>query len=197
MYSLSLVNTLGCTDVDTISITSNPVPTADAGIDQEIYTGQTATLGGTPAGTGGTPPLSYHWTATDTSALSNTFAPNPVSSSTLTLSYILTVTDSNSCSATDTMRLTVLPEIKIPNGISPNGDGKNDTWMLGLTKFPENEVEIYNRWGDLLYYKQKYDDTWDGTYKGKPLPIGTYYYVVKLHDPKYPDTYTGPLTIFK
>ena len=65
------------------------------------------------------------------------------------------------------------------------------------TKFPENEVEVYNRWGEQLYYKKNYDNTWDGTYKGKGLPVGTYYYVVKLNDPKYPEPYTGPITIFK
>lgn len=196
-YELVVTNTNGCTDVDTISVTSNPLPSADAGTDQEIYTGQTATLGGNPAGSGGTNPLMYHWTSTDTTQLSGTYIPNPVASPTLTLTYVLTVTDSNSCAVTDTVRVVVLPEIKIPNGISPNGDGKNDTWIIGLNKFPDNEVEIYNRWGDLLYSKQKYDDSWDGTYKGKPLPIGTYYYVVKLNDPKYPDHYTGPITIFK
>ncbi|MFL5752360.1 MAG: gliding motility-associated C-terminal domain-containing protein [Bacteroidia bacterium] len=196
-YELIVTNTNGCTDVDTISVTSNPLPTADAGIDAEIYTGQNTVIGGNPAGAGGTSPLVFHWSGLDTTGLSSTFTPNPVASPTLTLDYILIVSDSNSCTATDTVKITVLPEIKIPNGISPNGDGKNDTWMIGLSRFPDNEVEIYNRWGDLLYQKQNYDDTWDGTYKGKPLPIGTYYYVVKLNDPKYPDHYTGPITIFK
>jgi gliding motility-associated-like protein len=96
----------------------------------------------------------------------------------------------------------VLPQIIIPNGISPNGDGPNDTWVIdGIDFFPNNHVEVYNRWGELLYIADGYNNTtvfWDGTYKGKDLPVGTYYYIIKLNTDLYdPDYFTGPITILR
>jgi len=131
--------------------------------------------------------------------LDNDSVANPVTSTTVTTTYVVTVLDTaTGCSNKDSIQVKVTPQIVISNGISPNGDGKNDTWAIDLIyKFPDNEVEIYNRWGELLYYKQRYDNSWNGTFKGKPLPVGTYYYVIKLNDPKYPDPITGPITIFK
>ena len=63
-------------------------------------------------------------------------------------------------------------EIIIPNGITPNNDNYNDTWVI---EGCENcKVYIYNRWGDKVYYSENYDNTWDG---GKN-PSGAYYYVI-------------------
>jgi gliding motility-associated-like protein len=193
-YQLIVGNSLGCTDTDTVALTVNPLPLADAGPGQEVIYGHTATIGGSPTNPAGT---TVSWLPN--SNLSNNTIPNPVGSNTVTTTYTVTVIDTTTgCVSSDTMTFTVLPQIIIPNGISPNGDGKNDTWIINVIyKFPNNEVEVYNRWGELLYSKKGYDNTWDGSYKGKPLPIGTYYYVVKLNEPDYPDAYTGPITIFK
>jgi gliding motility-associated-like protein len=193
-YQLIVGNSLGCTDTDTVALVVNPLPLADAGPNQEVIYGHTATIGGSPTNPAGT---TVSWLPNI--GLSNNTIPNPVGSNTVTTNYTVTVIDTTTgCVSRDSMTFTVLPQIIIPNGISPNGDGKNDTWIINVIyKFPNNEVEVYNRWGELLYSKKGYDNTWDGSYKGKPLPIGTYYYVVKLNDPDYPDAYTGPITIFK
>lgn len=193
-YQLIITNSLGCSDTDTVAFTANLLPVVSAGPDLEIVYGLTGTIGGSPTNPVGT---TLVWTPN--LDLSSNIIANPVSSSILTTTYLVTVTDTaTGCVASDSMVFVVLPQVIIPNGISPNGDGKNDTWIIGLiTKFPDNEVEVYNRWGEQLYYKRNYDNTWDGTYKGKGLPVGTYYYVVKLNDPKYPEPYTGPITIFK
>ncbi len=72
----------------------------------------------------------------------------------------------------------------IPNAISPNGDGKNDVWKLDFLSllYPNAEVEIYSRWGENVFSSQGYTTQWDGTYNGNKLPVGTYYYVLKLND---------------
>ncbi|MEO8761501.1 MAG: gliding motility-associated C-terminal domain-containing protein, partial [Bacteroidia bacterium] len=94
--------------------------------------------------------------------------------------------------------VTVLPPFDIPNGFTPNGDSKNDTWMLdNLYKFPNAEVEVYNRWGEQLFYSRGNYQAWNGTYNGSPVPVGTYYYIIKLNDKNYPDHYAGPLTILR
>jgi gliding motility-associated-like protein len=70
-------------------------------------------------------------------------------------------------------------ELEIPNTFTPNGDGRNDVFqILGLEQFPNNHLAIYNRWGNLVYEKDKYDNTWTGNnYKsGDPLPDGAYFY---------------------
>jgi len=72
-------------------------------------------------------------------------------------------------------------EITVMNGFSPNGDNLNDTFtVLGLERYPNNEVIIFNRWGNQVYYKQGYTnaDGWDGTWDNQDLPDGTYFYLI-------------------
>ena len=81
--------------------------------------------------------------------------------------------------------LTITPSLSlqdIPNTFTPNGDGRNDTWVIkGLEYYPRATVNIFNRWGQKLYYSVGYPIPWNGTYHGKALPSGTYYYII---DPK-------------
>ena len=74
----------------------------------------------------------------------------------------------------------------IPEGISPNHDGKNDKWEItGLEQFPSNKVTIFNRWGNRVYEASPYLNDWDGTNMfgltvgGKDLPVGTYFYIIE------------------
>ena len=63
--------------------------------------------------------------------------------------------------------------------ISPNGDGKNDYWILHEPSYIIGcQVIVYNRWGQQVFEAENYDNTWDGTYQGEPLPDGAYYYVI-------------------
>lgn len=80
--------------------------------------------------------------------------------------------------------LTVLPKsIGIPNTFTPNGDGINDVWNIqSLTYFPLCTVNIYNRYGSLVYQSKGYDKPWDGMYNGTIMPVGTYYYVINLQN---------------
>ncbi len=69
------------------------------------------------------------------------------------------------------------------NTMTPNGDGANDVFFIkNIETFPKNELTIYNRWGHKVYETRNYNNNWNGTYKGKPLPVGTYYYYIKLND---------------
>jgi gliding motility-associated-like protein len=96
------------------------------------------------------------------------------------------------------MIVTVFPNIIFPNGFSPNGDGANDAWILDFIEFfPDCEVSVFNRWGQPVFYSKGYDIPWDGTYENKPVTIGTYYYVILLNHPLFPDAFTGPLTILR
>jgi large repetitive protein len=74
-------------------------------------------------------------------------------------------------------------EINIPNAITPNGDGKNDFFVIDEVKnFPQSELTVFNRWGEILYRSRPYNGEWGGTNQsGAPLAEGTYYYVLRLN----------------
>ncbi|HTF03398.1 MAG TPA: gliding motility-associated C-terminal domain-containing protein, partial [Bacteroidia bacterium] len=158
-----------------------------------ILAGQTIAIGGSPTGNAG---VTYAWGPS--TGLGDPATPNPVAGPLGSTTYIVIVTDSAGCTASDTMILDVVPSVWIPDGFSPNGDGTNDTWVIdNIYLFPECEVEVYNRWGEMLFRSVGYGTPWDGRYDGKELPVGTYYYIVKLNDPMFPDVFTGPLTIMR
>jgi gliding motility-associated-like protein len=72
-------------------------------------------------------------------------------------------------------------EITIPNTFTPNGDGINDYWDISLLpKYKNCTVTIFSRYGTVVYNSIGYAIPWDGTYNGKQLPVGTYYYVIDL-----------------
>ncbi|MTE27258.1 DUF7507 domain-containing protein, partial [Winogradskyella ouciana] len=84
--------------------------------------------------------------------------------------------------------------LTIYNEFSPNGDGVNETFVIDcLERFPNNKLEVYNRWGNIVYTKNGYLNDWDGTSNGRAvinqsdkLPVGTYYYVLDLGDGSEP-----------
>jgi gliding motility-associated-like protein len=64
------------------------------------------------------------------------------------------------------------------NILTPNGDGKNDVWIIrNIEQYPNNMLRIFDQSGKLLYNKKGYNNDWDGNYNGAVLPEGTYYYV--------------------
>jgi gliding motility-associated-like protein len=78
-----------------------------------------------------------------------------------------------------------LNDLFVYNGVSPNGDGNNDTWKIrGVENYPENTVTIFNRWGDKVKEFAGYNNTtlaWDGKNENdEPLPNGTYFYILDV-----------------
>jgi len=132
--------------------------------------------------------------------LSNPDIQNPIASPEHTTTYYLYSTNANGCLFIDSVKVTVIPRLMIPNGFTPNNDGINDDWEIdNIGFYPNCEVEVYNRWGQQLFYSKGYPDDgrWDGTFKGKDLPIGTYYYIINLHDEVDKKPFTGPITIVR
>lgn len=69
----------------------------------------------------------------------------------------------------------------IYNGFSPNNDGINDFFVVeGLEDTDTEQVSIFNRWGNLVFYVKDYQNNWDGTWNGEDLPDGTYFYVIQV-----------------
>ncbi len=179
-YDITVSDNLGC-------MRTAEIPVAAEGL-RVISTVKPVTCPGIPNGaitlevTGGRMPYSFLWSnAATTPALVSISDGN----------YSVTVSDPDGCSGTDNMVVTVdttagidCDELTIYDVFSPNGDGVNDLWVIdGLHNYPANEVQIFNRWGGLVYEARPYDNTWDGrSKKGEHLPVATYYYIFKLND---------------
>lgn len=91
----------------------------------------------------------------------------------------------NPSAVSNTIIISFLPEIlcgvRPPNAFSPNNDGANDTWIIPvLFNYPDCTIQIFNRNGEPVFSSTGYAKPWDGIYLGKPLPVGTYYYVISL-----------------
>ena len=185
---------LNCSSADTIEVLTHSLPVVDAGPDYLESYGTPIVIGGSP--TSGYGP--YQWTPTTNFTDTSGIEANPELIVLFSQNYVVTVTDTNGCVNSDTVYVELLPEIIFPNGFSPNGDGINDTWQLDLmTDFPECVIEVYNRWGQQLFISIGDLQQFDGRYKGKDLPVGTYYYIIVLNHPEYPDAFTGPVTIMR
>ncbi len=182
-----------CFEDDTVFVNILALPPADAGPDQSIFLQGSVNLGGQPSG----PPGSTFLWSPD-SLVSQADLPNPLTSPPATTWFTLVVTTPSGCSNVDSVLITVVPEIKIPTGFTPNGDGSNDAWQIDfIDQFPDCTVEVYNRWGSLLFHSVGYKQPWDGSYQGGQVPVGTYYYAIELNDERFPEPYTGPLTVIR
>jgi gliding motility-associated-like protein len=166
----------GYCSIDTtasVAITVFPQTPVDAGMSKTITVGQSVTLAGIGTGV----PL---WTPSI--GLSDPSIFTPVATPQATTTYTLFVTDSKNCVNSDTVTINVLKltyDGKITSLFTPNGDGINDTWYLeNIQEFPENEVIVYNIYGQEVFHKKAYANDWKGTYNGTDLPDGTYFYVV-------------------
>jgi gliding motility-associated-like protein len=163
------------------------------GPDVTIAPGASTTLN--PSVTGNI--VSYQWSPS--TGLNNATIKDPVASPSVTTVYSLDVTDNNECEVTGSIKVTVsaaTSKILVPNAFSPNGDGVNDTWIItGLSANPGATVDVFNRYGQLVFHSENYNKAWDGTFNGNPLPMGTYYYIVdaKNNEKKV----AGSVTIFK
>jgi len=163
-YSVALTSAGGCT-VDT-SITVNFFPDPLLAINDTTictYKNQTVTLTA-PAGY-----AQYAWNNAPGGQTFNVTSPQIVD---------LTITDANGCQASKKVLVTEqCPDVEIPNTFTPNNDGINDTWNVqGLDATAT--VKIFNRWGAQLYQSKGYPVPWNGTYGGKKLPSGVYYYII-------------------
>ncbi|WPQ62344.1 gliding motility-associated C-terminal domain-containing protein [Chitinophaga sancti] len=162
--------------VSTFAIKVNALPTVIITADQDTVISRGTAMNLTA--TGG---VSYEWSNAGgvvDGQQTATLQIKPVENTV----YTVTVTDNNGCINEGAVTITVVNEFKIDaiNLLTPNGDGKNDKWIINdLSRYPNNDLIIYDRTGRVVYHQKNYSNEWDGTYNGSPLAEGTYYYILK------------------
>ncbi|MFT3981858.1 MAG: gliding motility-associated C-terminal domain-containing protein [Ferruginibacter sp.] len=163
-----------CSASRSFTVTVVPAVFVEAGNNVTIIEGSSTQLQAS-AGAG-----TYTWTPG--TGLSATNILNPVASPPATTTYTLTVVTAAGCRATDDITITVVPYcVKPMDAITPNGDGINDKWIVTTGACAKTvRAKVYNRYGNLVYESANYQNDWGGTYKGKPVPDGTYYFVLEF-----------------
>jgi gliding motility-associated-like protein len=176
----------GCTAYDSVQVNKYPMPVVNLGNDTSLC-GQ-----GSMMLDAGNPGAEYLWSSGATSRQIEVFAGAQL--------YWAEVTYGQNC--TETGEITILEcsptdrFANIPNLITPNGDGRNDTWIFyEAADFPDIVVEIYDRWGKLVFRSEPgYSNPWDGrNMNGKEMPMDSYHYIIKTGN----EAITGTVTIVR
>ena len=129
--------------------------------------------------------------------LSDSLSLNPEATLSDTAQFILTGYGLDPrCTLTDTEIINVIErELEVTNLFTPNGDGVNDTWTVNdLGEVADCRVQIFSRWGIMIFEAEPYLNDWDGTQNGKDLPGGAYYYVFQCSDG---NQFIGSITLIR
>ncbi len=174
-YWIEVEDASGCNSYDTIDVSMKPLPDITITPENpEIVAGESVQLVATGA-------VNYSWSPPD--GLSATDVYNPMATPISTITYTVTGTSADDCSATADVTVTVLsPEMALVPAkyFTPNGDNINDTWVIeNIDNYPGYLVTIYNRAGATIYETSAYSgNEWDGQSNGKDMAEGVYYYVI-------------------
>lgn len=174
-YIVTVTDVLGCPKpiYDTVQVNVVPPVAAFAGNDTIVMLNRPFQLNAT----GG---ISYIWTPVD--GLDNPNVYNPTTTINHDYTYTVTVYTAEGCVGTDNIKVRFIegPDIYVPTGFSPNGDGQNDIFRplpVGIVQM--DFFRVYDRWGKLMYSSAQYLQGWNGYYNGEPASVGTYVWVVQ------------------
>lgn len=199
-YVLTGTDTEACSTQDSIYVKIITSVPADG------YPSDTLICPGTPVTLYASGGESYSWSGPNSFSSS---AQNPTIESTTveeTGWYTVTVIDTNGCAGVDSTYILVENNkncLFIPDLITPDFDNHNDNWVIpGIENFDKAVVQIFNRWGNLIYYSSPYNNDWNGqvnrgaTIDGKDgkVPVGTYFYIIELNEGEN-TTYKGYIDV--
>ncbi len=193
-YKLNVKNLYGCVASDSVHLTVFPKPIVRLGIDAAVCDNDVLMLENKDG-------LAFKWFVSEN-------GPFELISAESGSSYKVTrgrkeialeVWNGYGCVNSDTIKiLACLTDYKIPNTFTPNGDGDNDAWRINYLKdFPNASIEVFDRWGRKVFESKNGfpSEGWDGTSRGKELPMDSYYYILKQGDGS--DPIPGNVTIVR
>ncbi len=165
----------GCVAIDSVLVNLYPQPFVHAGTDLHVIQGDSVVLIAIANGPG-----MISWSPTE--YLGCVDCPSTYAIPEKEMVYTVTFIDSNNCVARDIIQVLFTPLVYIPNTFTPDGTGVNDWFRVVANNISSMEINIFNRWGELIFNSQNVNDGWDGTYKGVNCPDGTYTWKLKYVD---------------
>jgi len=172
IYNHTLVSSHSCDSVIIANFTVKPSPVATASNDTSIIIGAPVQLNAS----GG---VSYQWVPSTYLNYSN--ISNPVSTPLNNISYVVIVSDTNGCSAKDTVNIIVdgSTDLFVPTAFAPDGNQLNQILYVRGKGIKDIEFVIYDRWGEKVFETNDIKQGWDGTFKGAKLSTAVFVYYVK------------------
>jgi gliding motility-associated-like protein len=158
-----------------LPVADKPVVKTTKSNDINCFIGQAKLLTG-----GGT---RYLWQPA--TGLSDPFIPNPIAQISTTTTYRVFISTSDGCLVEDSITVNVTngddgTGFLVPGGFTPNNDGKNDCFGVGYWgQVSDFAMNVYNRWGELIFSANNPSQCWDGKYKGQLQPSDVYVYIIK------------------
>jgi len=182
-YTVTAKDVNGCSTTAQVVIGNKPTPNITITTDPN----PPSVLPGIPVTLHATGAEFYDWLPKET--LDNATLPDPVATPLATTTYTVTGSVTDGCSATATVTVEINGELKVTNAFTPNGDGFNDLWVIpgGIETLGNCTLTLFDSFGSKIFEKRGYQNDWDGTFNGKKVPRGTYYYIVNCPD-KTPQT---------
>lgn len=157
----------GCRDTANVRVNLFPLPFVQTNPDVYAIFGEEVQLNAVSATA-----VSYVWSPAE--YLSCNVCQNPVTMPNKAMTFTVTVYDINGCSASDVVHIFYDAIIYVPNTFTPNHNGTNETFFALGVNIKDFQLEIFNRWGELIYTGDALSQMWDGTYAGLPSPDGVY-----------------------
>lgn len=173
VYTVTVTSPQGCSAQATTTVTLQPAPTVRLGADTTVCLSTPLVLRTNPQPAGAI----YRWQDNSTTSTFTVPAAG---------TYAVEITLPGGCTGRDEIVVRDAPcPFVIPNIITPNGDTRNDAFVLEGLNAPDLSVEIYNRWGRQVYQKAAYDNSWNAAGQS----AGVYYYI--LHNARTGQRYKG------
>ncbi len=198
-YTVTATGTDLCPRTEAIQVNINPVPDVEILTEGDLCVGEvllTASVDSLFSG-----PFNYRWTLNgDPGELPETRTLNVNEEGT----YQVRIIDPTiGCEARSRpIDIDCMPRVRAPNAFSPNGNDENELFFVFPNNFVDNfEIFIYSRWGELVFYSNNFDFTWNGEFRSKLLPEGTYALVMKFTSVDEPELGTieqyGSVTLLR
>lgn len=170
-YTCIVTDASSCSQSAIINVITYPLPFADAGSNTLITPGSSTLLSASGGG-------NYLWTPS--LGLSCVNCSNPTASPGEKTTYYVTVTDSNGCTATDSVVVDITCKgFYIPNAFSPNNDGQNDIYYINGDCLEQFTFTIYNRWGEIVFQTRDASIGWDGKHRGNEMNTAVFSYLIE------------------
>jgi len=164
------VDGFGCLDSASVLIDLFDEPVIDAGSDQIIELGESAILKAT-SGPGIIKWMPSTSLSCETCRVTQVFPQ-------ATTTYQVQLTDNKGCKSSDEVQVQIGGVLRLPNSFTPNGDGTNDVFHAVGENITTFKMQIFNRWGELIFESNDIENGWDGTHKGVMSKVDTYVWTV-------------------